>query len=173
MIVLLLGVKPDDIQIHMMRCGGFGRRLQNDYGGRGGPTAREAGVPVKVVWQREDEHLTHDFYRPGYHHAARGSTTAGKWIAWKDHFVSFADQKDPTKFAAAADMGPTELPARLILGIVTMEATLPALRHPHRVDALPRSNALSFMQQSIFFDELAHAAGTSLAVPPTCWASPA
>ncbi|MGZ3272116.1 MAG: molybdopterin cofactor-binding domain-containing protein [Caulobacteraceae bacterium] len=154
----LLGVKPDDIQIHMMRCGGgFGRRLQNDYMAEAAWIAREAGVPVKVLWQREDD-LAHDFYRPGgYHHVKAGLDDKGKLIAWKDHFVSFSDQKDPTKFAAAADMGPTELPARLVAD-VTMEATLLPCGIPTGPMRAPRSNALSFMQQSIF-DELAHEAG--------------
>ena len=154
----LLGVKGEDITIHMMRCGGgFGRRLQNDYMAEAAWIAREAGVPVKVLWQREDD-LAHDFYRPGgYHHVKAGLDDKGKLIAWKDHFVSFADQKDATKFAAAADMGPTELPARLI-DHVTMEATLLPCGIPTGPMRAPRSNALSFMQQSIF-DELAHAAG--------------
>ncbi len=81
----------------------------------------------------------------------------GKLIAWKAHFVSFADQNDPTKFASAADMGPTELPARLIPDL-TMEATLMPCGIPTGPMRAPRSNALSFVQQSIF-DELAHAAG--------------
>jgi isoquinoline 1-oxidoreductase beta subunit len=154
----LLGVKPDDVKIHMMRCGGgFGRRLMNDYMAEAAWIAREAGVPVKVVWQREDD-LAHDFYRPGgFHHVKAGLDDKGRLIAWKNHFVSFADQNDPTKFASAADMGPTELPARLIPD-VTMEATLLPCGIPTGPMRAPRSNALSFVQQSIF-DELAHAAG--------------
>ncbi len=154
----LLGTPEADIRIHMMRCGGgFGRRLQNDYMAEAAWIAKEAGVPVKVVWQREDD-LAHDFYRPGgYHHVKAGLDDKGRLIAWKDHFVSFADQSDPGKFAAAADMGPTELPARLIPD-VTMEATLLPCGIPTGPMRAPRSNALSFMQQSIF-DELALAAG--------------
>ena len=157
-VAKLLGVKPDDIKIHMMRCGGgFGRRLMNDYMAEAAWIAKEAGAPVKVVWQREDD-LAHDFYRPGgYHHLKAGLDDKGDLVAWKQHFVSFADDKDPTKFASAADMSATELPARLTPN-VTMEATLMPCGIPTGPMRAPRSNALSFVQQSMF-DELAHAAG--------------
>jgi isoquinoline 1-oxidoreductase beta subunit len=157
-VAKLLGVKPDDIRIHMMRCGGgFGRRLQNDYMAEAAWMAREMGAPVKVLWQREDD-IAHDFYRPGgYHHVKAGLDDQGRLVAWKAHFVSFADPDDPTKFASAADFAPTELPARLVSDL-TVEATLMPCGIPTGPMRAPRSNALSFVQQSIF-DELAHAAG--------------
>jgi isoquinoline 1-oxidoreductase beta subunit len=154
----LLGVPEADIKIHMMRCGGgFGRRLMNDYMAEAAWIARETGAPVKLVWQREDD-VAHDFYRPGgFHYIKAGLDDKGRLIAWKNHFVSYADEKDPTKFAQAADMGATELPARLVSD-VTLEASLMPLGIPTGPMRAPRSNALSFVHQSMF-DELAHAAG--------------
>ena len=114
-------------------------------------------IVSKLLGVKPDD-IAHDFYRPGgYHHVKAGLDDKGKLIAWKAHFVSFADQNDPTKFASAADMGPTELPARLIPDL-TMEATLMPCGIPTGPMRAPRSNALSFVQQSIF-DELAHEAG--------------
>ena len=157
-VAKLLGVPAADIKIHMMRCGGgFGRRLMNDYMAEAAWIAREAGAPVKVLYQREDD-IAHDFYRPGgFHHLKAGLDAKGALVGWKDHFVSYADRDDPEKFANAADMGPTELPARLIADL-TVETTLMPLGIPTGPMRAPRSNALCFVQQS-FMDELAHAAG--------------
>lgn len=154
----MLGVPASAITIHLQRCGGgFGRRLMNDYMAEAAWIAAKAGVPVKLLWSREDD-FAHDFYRPGgCHHLTAGLDGGGRLIAWKDHFVSFAEKGQPDAFANSAAMLPTELPARLI-GDVTLEASLLPLGIPTGPMRAPRSNALSFIQQC-FVDELAHAAG--------------
>jgi isoquinoline 1-oxidoreductase beta subunit len=154
-IAKVMGMKPEDITIHMVRCGGgFGRRLMNDFMVQSAWIARETGAPVKLLWTREDD-IAHDFYRPaGHHYFKAGLDSKGNLIAWKNHFVSYGDNG---KNLFATDIPATELPSRLIPD-VTVETTLMQLGIPTGPMRAPGSNALAFAHQS-FMDELAHAAG--------------
>ena len=154
-VAKVMGMKPEDITIHMVRCGGgFGRRLMNDFMVQSAWIARETGAPVKLLWTREDD-IAHDFYRPaGHHYFKAGLDSKGKLIAWKNHFVSYGDNG---KNLFATDIPATELPSRLIPD-VTVETTLMQLGIPTGPMRAPGSNALAFAHQS-FMDELAHAGG--------------
>ena len=59
-----LGFDESAVTIHTTELGGgFGRRLQTDYGVQAALVAREMGVPVKLIWSREED-TQHGFYRP-------------------------------------------------------------------------------------------------------------
>jgi isoquinoline 1-oxidoreductase subunit beta len=85
----ILGTTPDKVQIHTpFLGGGFGRRANptSDFVAEAVLVAKAAGVPVKVVWTREDD-IRGGYYRPAYVHRARvGVDAKGMPVAW-DHVI--------------------------------------------------------------------------------------
>jgi isoquinoline 1-oxidoreductase subunit beta len=156
MAAAALGIKPADVTVHQLRTGGgFGRRLANDYMIEAAWIAKQLpGVPVKLLWTREDD-MRHDFYRPGgYQHLRGGVDASGKIVAWHDHFVSFGEGD---KFVPSSNIAPGEFPANFVSNFA-VEATLIPTGVPTGPLRAPRSNSLAWVIHS-FIDELAHAAG--------------
>ena len=98
----ILGIKPENVTIHTTFLGGgFGRRANpaSDFVGEAVLVAKAAGVPVKVVWSREDD-IRGGYYRPAYVHRAQiGVDDKGMPVAW-DHVIAGQSIIAKTPFAA-------------------------------------------------------------------------
>ncbi|HET9554809.1 MAG TPA: molybdopterin cofactor-binding domain-containing protein [Anaeromyxobacteraceae bacterium] len=86
----IAGVPVGNVTIHTpFLGGGFGRRANPaaDFVGEAVHVAKAAGVPVKVVWTREDD-IRGGYYRPLFVHRVEvGVDAKGQPVAWKQTIV--------------------------------------------------------------------------------------
>ena len=155
LVAQTLGIDPHKVIVHMRRAGGgFGRRLENDYMAEAAAIAKQAGVPVKLLWAREDD-VAHDFYRSAsYHRLRAGLDAAGSLQAYACHSVTFSRDG---QVAQGADIGSTAF-SPLATPHFRLEQSLIATTVPTGYMRAPTSNGLAFVHES-FCDEIAHAAG--------------
>ena len=80
----MLNMKPEQVTVRTTFLGGgFGRRIDVDFITQAIEISKAAGMPVKLIWSREDD-MTHDFYRPAsVHRMSGGLDAAGNPVAFK------------------------------------------------------------------------------------------
>src|SRR6185436_9060480 len=78
----------DKVKVHATYMGGgFGRRGEADFVLDAVETSKAVGVPVKVIWTREDD-MKHDYYRPVTYVRMWGALDgSGAAVAWKQRLV--------------------------------------------------------------------------------------
>ena len=89
-VSLAAGFKPENIVCHVMLLGGgFGRRIDADYAVDAALLAKAVpGVPVKVVWAREDD-LQNDKFRPlAAQHLSAALDAKGNIVALRHRIVA-------------------------------------------------------------------------------------
>lgn len=142
--------------------GGFGRRIEPDYGIEAVQISQAIGAPVKVVWTREDD-MHHDFYRPtSYHRLSAGFDEKGQVTSWKHHIVapSIVGQRWPETIKNGLDEQTVE-------GIATMSYGIPnvSVEYSMANTAIPTGwwrsvyNTQNAFVQESFLDEVAAATG--------------
>ena len=78
------GLKPETIKVHTTFLGGgFGRRSEYDFVVEAVQISKQLGVPIKVIWTREDD-LHHGVYRPStYNRMAAAIDAQGALSGWQ------------------------------------------------------------------------------------------
>jgi isoquinoline 1-oxidoreductase beta subunit len=95
-IAQAVGLKPEQVKLNMLFAGGsFGRRANpaSDYVLEAVSIAKglfaqgKPGIPIKLVWTREDD-MTGGYYRPAYLHTLRaGLDASGNVSGWQHRIV--------------------------------------------------------------------------------------
>jgi isoquinoline 1-oxidoreductase subunit beta len=159
------GVRPEQVRIHPQFIGGgFGRRLEVDFIGQAVAIAKAVpGVPLKLIWSREDD-VTHDFCRPPSLHLLRAALDGGRVAALAHKMISpsITSRWAPGAVKNGIDGFMTE-------GLVDFTYDIPNLDLRTVIQEVGLrvgywrsvSNALNAFAIEGFIDELAHAAGRS------------
>jgi isoquinoline 1-oxidoreductase beta subunit len=157
----ITGFPDSAIQVNVIYSGGgFGRRFFTGEVEEAVEISMKLGVPIQVVWTRDDD-LQHDYYRPvSYHKLTAGLDSDGWPIAWHHRFASTA-------------IGPSVWPgmntpeALELAGAVDLPYAIPSVRVEYaHADCHVRRGWLRSVQHTFnafvvqsFIDELAVAAG--------------
>ena len=82
-----LGLDSDDVIVNVtLAGGGFGRRLEHDYGVEAALVSKAVNAPVKVLWRREDD-MRCSPYRPASHHQLSAALDGNGWPVAFSHRI--------------------------------------------------------------------------------------
>jgi isoquinoline 1-oxidoreductase subunit beta len=82
-----IGLAPDQVKVNVMLMGGgFGRRLEHDYGVEAAIVSKAAHAPIQVLWTREDD-MRNSTYRPASYHQLSARLDATGWPTAISHRI--------------------------------------------------------------------------------------
>ncbi len=140
--------------------GGFGRRLYTDFVEEAVHVSKAAGMPVQVIWTREDD-IQHDRYRPMSVNALRGVLDGGKLVALEHTVVSESIIRGfGENLPSGVDLADMDGAYQPLYDIPNFRASYIDVEHgvPPGAMRAPNANWNYFPMES-FVDELAFAAG--------------
>jgi isoquinoline 1-oxidoreductase beta subunit len=84
-----IGLDPDNVKVNVLLIGGgFGRRLEHDYGVEAAQVSRAIRGPVQVIWTREDD-MRNSTYRPASYHRLSAALDGQGWpVAFSHRLVA-------------------------------------------------------------------------------------
>lgn len=86
-VAAAVGLDPDQVTINItLLGGGFGRRLEHDYGVEAALVSKALNAPVKVLWSREDD-MRFSTYRPASYHKMSASLDGQGWPIAFSHTI--------------------------------------------------------------------------------------
>jgi len=82
-----IALDPDQVRVNVtLMGGGFGRRLEHDYGVEAALVSKAANAPVKVLWTREDD-MRNSTYRPASYHKLSAVLDGQGWPVAFNHRI--------------------------------------------------------------------------------------
>jgi isoquinoline 1-oxidoreductase beta subunit len=147
-VAQMLEMDKDQVSVDMTRMGGgFGRRLYNHTGLEAAAISKKAGVPIKLVYSREDD-MTQGTYRPPYRSTYKaGLDKDGNLIAFSVKGVGLPE----------GPVFPNRFPAGAVENYLA-EKKMSSTNISTGAWRAPRSHFTAGAEQQ-FLDEVAEAAG--------------
>ncbi|HEY1272653.1 MAG TPA: xanthine dehydrogenase family protein molybdopterin-binding subunit [Terriglobales bacterium] len=156
-----LGLDPDQVTVNLtLLGGGFGRRLEHDFGVEAALVSKAVNAPVQVFWTREDD-LRNSTYRPASYHKLSGALDGQGWPVSFSHRIVMPSINIQKGFPAENGLD-TEIrdESSFVYGIPNLRIDHVMTETPVPLGWMRSVNAMNiaFASES-FLDELAVAGG--------------
>ena len=99
-----LGLQSDQVQVNVTLIGGgFGRRLEHDYGVEAALVSKAINGPVQVLWTREDD-MRNSTYRPASYHKLNAVLDRQGWPMAFSHRIVMPSINAQKGFVPAGEL---------------------------------------------------------------------